>query len=195
MATALEITGDIVADNIGAGSTSTGSNTGDESSATTSAQGIVELALTTEATTGTDTTRAVTPDALEDKLYGTFTGSTISDNGTLKAALQELETSLETMTGVSAIITETTTSRTLVVADGDNKYIRCTNVALTTITIPTNASVAFAIGTEIDFIAESDKVDFSHAGVTLNEPQGLSDYIVVTIKKIATDEWDALGST
>ena len=97
--------------------------------------------------------------------------------------------------GFSAIITESTTSRTLVPADGDNKYIRCTNVALTTITIPTNASVAFALDTEITFVATQDKVDFSHAGVTLNEPQGLSDYIVVTIKKVATDEWDAVGAT
>lgn len=85
-------------------------------SATTSASGIVELAITTEATTGTDTTRAVTCDALEDKLYGTFSGGTISDNGTLKAGLQELETAVEvaastTVSGIVelAITTEATT--------------------------------------------------------------------------------------
>lgn len=63
--------------------------------ATTSTQGIAELATQAEVNTGTDALRIVTPDTLEDKTYGTFTGSTISDNGTLKAALQELETAVE----------------------------------------------------------------------------------------------------
>lgn len=38
-----------------------GTNTGDEVSATESGAGVVELATTGEATTGTDTTRATTP--------------------------------------------------------------------------------------------------------------------------------------
>ena len=43
--------------------------------------------------------RAVTPDTLEDKTYGTgFTGTTISDNALLKTALQELETAVEAAT-------------------------------------------------------------------------------------------------
>ena len=42
----------------------TGTNSGDESAASTTVQGIVELATSTETITGTDTTRAVTPDGL-----------------------------------------------------------------------------------------------------------------------------------
>jgi len=40
-----------------------------------------------------------TPDTLEDKTYGTFTGATITDNSTLKTALQELETAVESAAG------------------------------------------------------------------------------------------------
>lgn len=63
--------------------------------ATATREGIVELATQTEVNTGTDTGRVVTPDTLEDKTYGTFSGATISDNATLKTALQELETAVE----------------------------------------------------------------------------------------------------
>ena len=47
-----------------------GTNTGDEPDASTTVKGIVELATTAEVTTGTDTTRAVTPDALKDGFKG-----------------------------------------------------------------------------------------------------------------------------
>ena len=43
-----------------------GTNTGDESDASVTVKGIVELATTAETTTGTDATRAVTPDGLKD---------------------------------------------------------------------------------------------------------------------------------
>lgn len=41
-------------------------------------------------------TKAVAPDTLEGKTYGTFTGSTLTDNSALKTLLQELETEVET---------------------------------------------------------------------------------------------------
>lgn len=49
--------------------TLSGSNTGDESNASSSARGVVELATNTEARTGTDTARAVTPAALQSRFY------------------------------------------------------------------------------------------------------------------------------
>lgn len=45
-----------------------GTNTGDEPDASTTTKGIVELATNTEATTGTDTVRAITPAALQAAL-------------------------------------------------------------------------------------------------------------------------------
>jgi len=64
--------------------------------ATETTPGFIELATQTEVNTGTDVDRAVTPDKLEDKTMGTYTGTTITDNVVLKTALQELETAVET---------------------------------------------------------------------------------------------------
>jgi len=63
--------------------------------ATETTPGFIELATQTEVNTGTDVDRAVTPDKLEDKTMGTYTGTTITDNVVLKVALQELETAVE----------------------------------------------------------------------------------------------------
>lgn len=49
----------------------TGTNTGDEPSASTTVEGVVELATTAETDTGTDTGRAVTPDGLAGSYAGT----------------------------------------------------------------------------------------------------------------------------
>lgn len=54
-----------------------GTNTGDESDASTTVKGIVELATTAETTTGTDTTRAVTPDGLKDGYQGSTNVTTL----------------------------------------------------------------------------------------------------------------------
>jgi len=53
------------------------------------------LATQAEVNTGTNTDRIVTPDTLEDKTLGTYTGAIITDNAVLKVALQELETAIE----------------------------------------------------------------------------------------------------
>jgi len=53
-----------------------GTNTGDEVAATTTTQGIVELATQTEVNTGTDTTRVITPSTLRSTLGTTATLST-----------------------------------------------------------------------------------------------------------------------
>lgn len=54
----------------------TGTNTGDEVSATTTVSGIVELATQTEVNTGTDTTRVITPSRLRSTLGITATLAT-----------------------------------------------------------------------------------------------------------------------
>lgn len=66
--------GNITANNL------SGTNTGDESAASATASGIVELATSAEVTTGTDTVRAVTPEGLHAGLAGlTDTTITASD--------------------------------------------------------------------------------------------------------------------
>ena len=54
-----------------------GTNTGDEPAASTTVAGIVELATTAETTTGTDATRAVTPDGLKDGYQGSSNVTTL----------------------------------------------------------------------------------------------------------------------
>jgi hypothetical protein len=95
------------------------------------------------------------------------------------------------------IITESTTARTLVIGDAF-KYIRTTSASATTITVPLNSSVAFAIGTQIDvFQAGAGQVTFAATGgVTINYNTGLkigAQYKAATLKKVATDAWDLVG--
>lgn len=68
--TTLGVDTDITTATIGASATLTGSNTGDEPAAALDTAGIVELATIAETDTGTDATRAVTPDGLAGSIYG-----------------------------------------------------------------------------------------------------------------------------
>lgn len=99
-----------------------------------------------------------------------------------------------------AIITESTTSRTLALTDAGD-FIETSNGSTVTITIPTNASVAFPIGTEIDFFqygAGTLTIE-GDTGVTLNGVSAGSTIVTdrykgATIKKRATNEWVIVGA-
>jgi len=96
-------------------------------------------------------------------------------------------------------LTETTAARTLDLTDA-NGYIRCTNAAGCVVTIPSDAEVAFASDVEISFRqCDAGQVSFDvPTAVTLN---GVAGYLnetafegaVVTLKKVAADEWDVFG--
>jgi hypothetical protein len=102
--------------------------------------------------------------------------------------------------GRRAIIVETEPSRTLSLEDA-GYFIIATNVDdPTTIAIPTNASVAFTTGTEVDFIQKTaqELTIEAVAGVTLNGVDGGSTSITAqwggaTIKKIDENEWIIVG--
>ena len=102
--------------------------------------------------------------------------------------------------GRRAIIVEDETSRTLSLGDAGH-FIIATNVdAPTTITIPTNASVAFTTGTEILFIQKTAQELTIEAAseVTLNGVDRGSTLITAqwgeaTIKKIDRNEWIIVG--
>lgn len=78
-------------------------------------------------------------------------------------------------------------------------YLRCTGSSAVTITIPTNATTAFPIGTEIVIMqAGTGKVSPSAAGgVTLNIPSGVTgtalQWAAFTLKKVDTNIWDCFG--
>ena len=102
--------------------------------------------------------------------------------------------------GRRAIIVEANTSRTLSLEDAGD-FIIATNVgAATTIRIPTNESVAFTTGTEIDFIQYTlqELIIQAEGGVILNGVNGGSTSITAqwggaTIKKIYRNEWIIVG--
>lgn len=89
--------------------------------------------------------------------------------------------------------TQTGTAYTLVLADA-RKVIEMNNAAANTVTIPTNATQAFSIGTVIDVVQIGAGITTiaPAAGVTLRSPAGLAipfQYGSARLRKRATDEW------
>lgn len=94
---------------------------------------------------------------------------------------------------------QTGTSYTLVLTDVA-KVISLTNAAAITLTVPTNASVAFPIGTQILlYQGGAGQVTVSGAGVTLrsqgNKLKVFGQYAIAGLLKVNTDEWVMFGNT
>jgi hypothetical protein len=95
----------------------------------------------------------------------------------------------------SLIITESTTSRTLVLSD-TNQYIRCTNVSQTTITVPLESSVAWTAGAVVYFrrATTAGAIQLVGAsGVTINNFATAATVLAdnnFAIKKVGTNIWD-----
>ena len=94
---------------------------------------------------------------------------------------------------------QTGTTYTLVLADA-HKLVTLSNASAITLTVPTNASVAFDIGDQVNLLQlGAGQVTVSGAGVTLRS-QGSKlklngQYSTATLVKIASDEWVLLGNT
>jgi hypothetical protein len=96
-------------------------------------------------------------------------------------------------------IVENTTSRNLQLSDL-NSVILCTSVSTTTITIPAESSVNFAVGTTIDIIRgdSAGTVNItSSAGVNINGVESLvygidTQLNRVMIIKFSSDDWDLI---
>jgi len=76
--------------------------------------------------------------------------------------------------------------------------VTLSNAAAITLTIPTNASVAYAVGTKIDFaqIGAGQVTVAGAGGVTVNATPGLkfrAQYSAATCIKTATDTWLLVG--
>jgi len=98
-------------------------------------------------------------------------------------------------TAMFGINAQTGTSYTLVLGDR-GKMIELNNAAAITLTVPTNASVAFPIGTQISF-TQVGAGQVTVAGTpTINATPGLktrTQWSVGTLYKRATDQWVAFG--
>ena len=92
---------------------------------------------------------------------------------------------------------QTGTSYTLVLTDVA-KVISLTNAAAITLTVPTNASVAFPIGTQILlYQGGAGQVTISSSATIRSEGTKLKlfgQYAVGGLLKVDTDEWVAFGN-
>lgn len=91
---------------------------------------------------------------------------------------------------------QTGTTYTLVLTDADNKTVWMNNASANTVTIPTNASVAFPVGAKIMVIQEGAGATTvtGDTGVTVNGTSGGSkavsaQYSGLLLSKRATDTW------
>lgn len=94
---------------------------------------------------------------------------------------------------------DTTTAYTLVLGDA-GKYVTLSNAASITLTIPTNATVAFDVGTVVNLVQlGAGQVTIAGAGgVTVNSEGSKlklkGQYAVASLLKTATNTWVALGN-
>jgi len=97
------------------------------------------------------------------------------------------------------INTQVGTSYTLQLTDAGN-IIDFNSASAVTVTVPTNASIAFPVGAQIDLMqAGAGKVTLSPAGgVNIQSVAGnkslASQYAAATLVKVATDVWRLFGN-
>lgn len=129
-----------------------------------------------------------------DTAWGPDLRATIAGVNDHQTRVTSLEGSASALTANS----QTGTTYTLVLADA-GKVVELTNAAAITLTIPTNASVAFPVGTVIElYQGGAGQVTVStSASPGLRAPDGAKlakQYASASLRKRATDEWILSGN-
>ena len=99
---------------------------------------------------------------------------------------------------------QTGTTYTFVLADADNKLVTASNASAQTYSIPTNATTAFPVGTQINLIqigagqvtvqaATSGTTTVVSTGATAAAPKCRAQYSALTLVKRDTDSWYVIG--
>jgi len=99
---------------------------------------------------------------------------------------------------------QTGTTYTFVLNDSNNELITASNASAQTYSIPTNASVAFPIGAQINIIqigagqvtinaVTSGTTTILSNGATAAAPKLRVQYSSATLVKVATDAWYVIG--
>jgi hypothetical protein len=99
---------------------------------------------------------------------------------------------------------KTGTTYTFVLQDANNELITASNASAQTYSIPTNASVAFPIGAQINIIqigagqvtiqaVTSGTTTILSNGATAAAPKLRVQYSSATLVKVATDAWYVIG--
>ena len=103
-----------------------------------------------------------------------------------------------------ALNAQTGTTYTFVLADADNKLVTASNASAQTYSIPTNANVAYPVGSQINIIAigagqvtinavTSGTTTVLSNGATAASPKLRVQYSSATCIKVATDTWYVVG--
>jgi hypothetical protein len=114
------------------------------------------------------------------------------------AGLADRSVGSSKLTGLT-LNAQTGTTYTLVLTDAHD-LVTLSNASAITLTIPTNASVAFTVGDQVNIVQlGAGQVTVGGAGVTIRS-QGTKlklngQYSAATLIKIATDEWVLVGNT
>ena len=102
-------------------------------------------------------------------------------------------------TAMIAINAQTGTTYTTVLTD-DGKLITCSNASAISVTIPPNSSVAYGIGTQLNFaqLGAGTVQLVAGSGVTLNSAGAKlktdAQYAVATCVKTDTNTWFVVGN-
>jgi hypothetical protein len=127
-------------------------------------------------------------------ITGVTAGTGLSGGGTSGAVTVSFDYSVGNQAVENA---QTGTTYTLVLTDA-GKMVTLTNASAITLTIPTNASVAFPVNTRIDILQYgAGQVTVGGAGVTLNSSGSkkklTGQYSGASLWKKATDTWVLIG--
>ena len=99
---------------------------------------------------------------------------------------------------------QTGTTYTFVLTDADNRLVTASNAAAQTYSIPTNASVAYPVGSQINIIqigvgqvtinaVTAGTTTIASTGATSTAPKLRARYSSATLIKGATDTWYVVG--
>ena len=99
---------------------------------------------------------------------------------------------------------QTGTTYTFVLTDANNTLVTASNASAQTYSVPTNASVAYPIGAQINIIAIGSgqvtiqattpaTTTISSTGATSTAPKVRAQYSSATLIKAATDLWYVIG--
>lgn len=134
-----------------------------------------------------------------------FGWSTPADTDLVKngaSAMRTLGDAIDSSLGQITLNAQTGTTYTFVLTDNKNKLVTASNAAAQAYTIPTNASVAFPTGSMINLIqigagqvtvSGSGGVTLTSVGATSATPKTRAQYSAMTLIKVATDTWYAIG--
>ena len=118
------------------------------------------------------------------------------------SAIRSLGSSVDSALGQLTLNAQTGTTYTFVLTDNRNKLVTASNASTQTYTIPTNASVAFPIGSTINVIQigtgqvtiqGAGGVTVASTGTTSTAPKLRSQFSAATAIKVGTDSWYVVG--